>query len=296
LSLGDQILQVIISGITSGCIYAVVGLAIAVVYNVTRMFDLSQGMYVMLGAMLVCVFQKLGLCLGISIVLALIIPFSASLLIWRILFYSSSQRYPTITLTMITVGLGLLIEGIAFLTFGTDVRVGPYYLNITPIRVSGASISPQAPLIYASLLLALFGLSFLFGRTILGKALRACHERPLAARLMGISPRNMMYFSFVLAVCLGALGGIIMVPYTAASYSMGWNFLIKGLLAAVAGGVSKFQGVIVGGLVLGLLESVAAGFISSSYASIITFTIFVIILLFRPTGLIGGREISGWKD
>lgn len=291
MTLGDQILQVIISGVTAGSIYAIIGLAIAVVYNVTRIFDVSQGQYVMLGAMLVCVLQKSGLPTGLSIVSALGIPLIIGLLIWRIIFYGPSQRYPALTLIMITFGVALLIEGIAFLALGTDIRVTPYYVNIAPIRISGATMSPQAPFIYGALLVAVFGLSFLFTRSLLGKGLRACHEQPLAARLMGINPRHMMYFSFVLAVGIGVIGGIVMVPLTAASYSIGMHLVIKGFLAALVGGISRFQGVIVGGLALGLLESMAAGFISSSYASIIALTFFVVALLFRPTGLLGTEEI-----
>jgi len=290
-ALRDLILQTIISGTTVGCIYAIIGLAIATVYNVTRIFDISQGQYMMLGAMFVCFFYKFGLNMTLSIVSALIIPLIIGLVIWRILLFGASQRYPALTLIMITFGIALFIEGLAFLIFGTRIRVNPYYLNNPPIRIYGATMSPQAPLIYGVTLLIVLGLSFLFDRTRLGKGLRACHEQPLAARLMGIYPRNMMYFSFMLAVFLGVIGGIIIVPLTAVSYSMGIDWVIKGFLAAIVGGISRFKGVIIGGIALGLLESLAAGFISAGYASIIALTIFIILLLFRPTGLIGFEEI-----
>jgi len=289
--LRDLILQAVISGTTVGCTYALVGLAIATVYNVTRIFDVSQGQYVMLGAMFVCFFYKFGLPVGSSILLALIVPLIIGLVIWRIILFGASQRYSAMTLIMITFGIAMLIEGSAFLVFGTSIRVNPYYLNIRPIRIYGATMSPQAPLIYGVTVLIVIGLSLLFDRTRLGKALRACHEQPLAARLMGIYPRNMMYFSFILAVCLGVIGGISIVPLTAVSYNMGIDWVIKGFLAAIVGGISRFQGVIVGGLALGLLESLAAGLTSSGYASIIALAVFIVLLLFRPTGLIGSQQI-----
>jgi len=269
-----------------------VGIAIATVYNVTRIFDVSQGQYVILGAMLVCSFRTAGFNIISSIIFALLISLIIGLVIWRFVFYGPSQKYPAMTLIMITVGVAMFIEGVIFLTLGTDIRTTPYYLTISPIRVSKATLSPQAPLIYGTLIVMVLGLSFLFGRTLLGKGLRACHEQPLAARLMGINPRHMMYFSFILAVCLGVMGGIVMVPLTAASYSMGMNLVIKGFLAALVGGITRFQGVIMGGLTLGLLESVSAGFISSSYATIISLTIFVALLLLRPHGLIGSEEMG----
>ncbi len=291
MTLGDQILQVLISGITSGCIYAIVGLGIAVVYNVTRIFDVSQGQYLMLSAMLVALFRSLGLSLWLSLVLAIATSVVVGLLIWRMIFYRASQKHSSLTLIMMTFGVALLIEGIAFVVFGTDVRMTSYYVKLAPIRISKATMSPQAPIIYSVLLLTVLGLSFLFGRSILGKALRACHEQPFAARLMGVNPRRMMYLSFVVAVALSALGGIVMVPLTTASYNMGMHFIIKGFLASIVGGISRFEGVIAGGLALGLLESAAAGFVSSSYASVIALTFFVIVLLFRPTGILGAKEV-----
>jgi branched-chain amino acid transport system permease protein len=101
----------------------------------------------------------------------------------------------------------------------------------------------------------------------------------------------MMYFSFMLAVCLGIIGGISIVPLTAVSYSMGVDWVIKGFLAAIVGGISRFQGVVAGGLALGLLESLVAGLTSSGYASIIALAVFIVLLLFRPAGLIGPQKI-----
>jgi branched-chain amino acid transport system permease protein len=291
LTLIDRILQFIISGATTGSVYAMVGLAIATIYNVTRIFDVSQGQYVILGAMLVCFFRAAGFNAASSIALALSVSLILGLFIWRIVFYGPSKKYPTMTLIMITVGVAMLIEGVIFLALGTDVRTTPYYFKIAPIRIFKATVSPQAPFIYGAIVLMVFGLSFLFSRTLLGKGLRACHEQPLAARLMGINIQKMMYFSFMLAIFLGTIGGIIMVPLTAASYNMGMDLVIKGFLAALVGGISKSHGVIIGGLALGLLESFSAGFISSSYAMIISLTVFVAALLFRPTGLMGSEEI-----
>jgi branched-chain amino acid transport system permease protein len=214
------------------------------------------------------------------------------LVIWRIIFYGASQKgYPGMTLIMVTFGIAMLVEGLAFIVLGTDIRVTPYYIKIPPIRLYRATFSPQAPLIYGVILLMVIGLYILFHRTLLGKGLRACHEQLLAARLSGINPRKMMYYSYILAVSLGAISGVVMVPFTAASYSMGMHMILKGFLAAIVGGITTFQGVISAGLALGILESLAAGFISSSYASIIAYAIFVSLLIFRPHGLLGTEQI-----
>lgn len=291
MTLGDQILQVFISGVTAGCVIAMVGVAIVFFFSVTRFFDISLGNYLMLGAMIVSVLLSSGMNLGLSILLALAIPLALGLVLWRILLYGPSQRFPVLTIIMITIGIALWIEGVAFLVFGTQVRLAPYYLNINPIRLFGATMSPQAPVIYGALVLAILALSFLLGRTLLGKALRACHEQTLASRLMGINTKHMMYFSFCLAVVISCIGGIAIAPLTAATYSMGMQLMIKGFLVALVGG-ARVEGALAGGLLLGIVESLAAAFISSSYALIISLTIFVIILLCKPSGLLGSSEIE----
>ncbi len=291
MALEAQLSQATISGLNMGCVYSIVGLVIAVVYNVSKIFDVSQGQYVMLGAMLVCFFQSLKFPLIFCLTLAIVIPLFVGLIIWRVLFYRSSEKYPALTLIMITFGVGMLIEGLAYVVLGTDTMIAPYYLRIRPVRIVGGTISPQALLVYAILLLMMLFLYILFHHTMLGKALRACHDRVLAARLMGINPPNMMYFAFVLAVCFGAVGGVIMVPLTAANYSMGMHLVIKGFLAALVGGISRFQGVIIGGIALGMSESFLAAFISSGYASIISLAIFVVALLFRPSGLLLPKQV-----
>ena len=293
MTLQGQVAQAIISGLNIGCIYAILGLTIAVVYNVSRIFDVSQGQYVMLGAMLICLFQSKQLSLGLSIVLALLIPIALGLLIWRMLFYGPSQKYPALTLIMITFGIALLIEGLAYLFLGTDTRIASSYLKISPVKVFGGTISPQSLLIYALLTVMISCIYLLFNYTIIGKALRACHDTPLAARLMGINPPKMMFYSFLLAITLGAIGGIMMVPLTAATYNMGIHLIIKGFLAALVGGISRFHGVIIGGIALGLSESLSAGFISSGYSSIIALSLFVVLLLFRPSSLLVPKGLEG---
>lgn len=288
---GDQLLQFVISGITIGSVYSIIGLAIAIIFNVGNIFDVSQGQFMMLGAMSVCVFRAAGLAMGFSIALGVLIPLIGGLVIFGIIFYRIVQRYSLIAIIMITLGVGLLIEGIAFLALGADTRVTPYYVNIAPIRIRGATMSPQAPFLFAVLLLMVLGLYLLFNRSFLGKGLRACREQPLAARLMGINPAKMIYFSFALAVVLGAIGGIVMVPMTATSYKIGMELTIKGFLSCLVGGIWKFQGVILGGLCLGLFECLAAGLISSNYASVIALSFFLIVLLLRPSGILGTGEI-----
>lgn len=292
MTLTGQISQVIISGLNMGCVYAILGLTIAVVYNVSKIFDVSQGEYVMLGAMLMCLFESSKLPLWLCIVISIAVPIFCGLIIWRVLFHSPSQKYPPLTLIMMTFGVAMLIEGLSYLFLGTDTKISNNYINIKPIRVMGGILTGQSILLYAVLIIMLLCLHILFSKTMIGKSLRACHERPLAARLMGINPRNMMYFSFILAVSLGAIGGIIMVPLTAATYNMGLFLVIKGFLAALVGGISRFSGVVIGGLALGLSESIIAGFVSSSYASIIALSIFVVALLFRPAGLMISKYIS----
>jgi branched-chain amino acid transport system permease protein len=290
-TLSDRILQVVFAGISSGAIYSLAGIAVAVVFNVTRIIDLSQGQYVMLGALLSCFFYSILGSIFVSAVLGLVFTLAVGTLIWRSILQTSSERYPHLTLILITLGIAMFIEGMAFIIFGTEMRFLPPFVDIGPICVSRARIAPQAPWLVGTLLVMVSGLALIFDRTLLGKALRACHEHLLAARLMGINPQKMTFFAYMLGVFLAAIAGIVMTPLLACNYSIGLLLTLKGLLVAIVGGITKFQGVLVGGLALGLLESITGGFISSDYMEAIPLGILLIALLFRPTGFLGPKEL-----
>ncbi len=191
------------------------------------------------------------------------------------------------TLILLTVGASMVIRGAALLGWGWQVRSLPAFLDSKAFHLGPGIVFGQVPWVVGVGALMVLGLFFFFDHTLQGKAMRSCAEEPLGARLQGISVKGMVLLSFVLAALLAGIAGAVMTPLTTTQYDIGIPLTIKGLLAAFAGGMGRAQGVIAGGLLLGFMEALAAGFISSGMKDAIVMIVFVGILIARPQGLVG---------
>jgi branched-chain amino acid transport system permease protein len=277
-------LQFFISGVNLGCIYAALGLGFFIVYSVTHVLNLAQGEFVMLGGMLTVSFYTMGIPLSPSILLAVIATAISGAVLYRFILYPA-RNSSRATLTFLTVGFAFAIEGIALLLWGWQYRSLPNFWGSPNIQLWGATIFGQTTWVVGITLLMVIGLFLLFGRTVQGKALRACADEPLGARIMGISIERMALFSFVLAAALGAVIGATITPLTMTSYSIGFPLTIKGLLAAFVGGITRAEGVILGGITLGMAEAITAGLIPGGYHGVIALGILLVVFLCRPRGL-----------
>jgi branched-chain amino acid transport system permease protein len=292
LGIEDRILQAIVAGVTIGSLYSVVGILVYVVYNVTKVFDISLGCYVMLGGMIAAKLYASGLILPLSLTLAVAITAIIGAGVWWVFMRRSMESAEHLTQVLLTVGIMIMITGLAEVVFGIEPRMLPHFADIAPIRISShATISPQAPWLWGTLVVMIVAIHWLYNYSMLGKGLRAVRDQVLAARLMGIKPLNMMHFSYSLAALLGAIMGVVVAPMTAVSFYVSFYLVIYGLIAGIVGGITRIRGVIVAGLTLGVLEQAAAGFISSDYAEVIALSVFFVALLFRPTGLLGTKEV-----
>lgn len=278
-------LQSLISGLTLGCIYAALGLGLYVVYGVTRVLNLAQGEFVMLGGMLTVSLCAMGLPLVPAVLVAVCVTSLSGAILYRFIIYPARAASGS-TLAFLTVGFAFAIEGITLLVWGWEFRTLTNFLGSSSIHLWGATIFGQAPWVVGMTVLMVVGLFFFFGRTMVGKALRACADEPLGARSVGISIERMGLFAFVLAAALGALAGATITPLTMTAYNVGLPLTIKGLLAAFVGGMHRAEGVIVGGLLLGLTEAFSAGLMPAGYHEAIALGILLVVFLARPRGLL----------
>jgi branched-chain amino acid transport system permease protein len=203
-----------------------------------------------------------------------------------------ARNADTVTLIIITIGASLFLRGLAQLVWDKRIHALPAFTGDAPITVLGATIVPQSVWVLAGSAVAVAALSWFFGRTLFGKAMLATSYQPLAARLCGISTRNVLLASFGLAALLGALGGVLTAPITFTSYDSGIMLGLKGFAAAMLGGLGSFAGAVAGGLALGLVEALGAGFVSSAYKDAIAFVIILAVLFFLPGGLVGARRVE----
>jgi len=290
MELSDQIAQYLVSGLSTGAIYALIGIGFAIIYNSTEIINFAQGELVMLGGMFTLFFlETLHLPLPLAILLAVLATTAAGVLFERLTIRPLKSPTP-LSLIIITIGGSILIRGIAMLIWGKDTHALPAFSGSEPIAVGAATILPQHLWIFALTVVAIVLNKLFFQYTITGKAMRACAVNRRAAGLVGIDVKRMVLFSFAISGSLGSLAGIIVAPLTMTSYDVGIMLGLKGFCAAIIGGLSGGLGTVLGGLLLGILESLGAGLISSGYKDAIAFIILLLILFIRPQGLFGRAQ------
>ena len=286
----DQILQYTLSGLSTGAIYALIGIGFSIIYNATGIINFAQGEFVMLGGMLTLFFlELLKLPIWVAIPCAIAASTVGGILFERLAIRPLRQPTP-INLVIITIGGSILIRGLAMLLWGKDTHAIPPFSGDEPIAIGGATILPQHLWILGITVIIIAINKFYFYHTISGKAMRACAYNRRAAGLVGIDVRRMVMFSFIISSAMGAVAGIIVAPLTMVAYDVGVMLGLKGFCAAIIGGMSSGIATVVGGLLLGVLESLGAGLISSGYKDAIAFIILLLLLFLRPQGLFGKAE------
>ena len=287
--MGGTWLQFIAGGLTAGAIYALVALGFSIVFNASGAINFAQGEFVMIGGMSAVALLATGMPLPLAVLFALVAAVCVGLLLEK-LAIEPARHAGTVTLIIITIGVSLFLRGLAQLVWDKRVHALPAFSGDQPMHLSGATLLPQSLWVLAGAALAVAALSWFFGRTLFGKAMLATSYNPLAARLVGINTRTVLWVSFGLAALLGALGGVLTAPITFTSYDSGIMLGLKGFAAAMLGGLGSFGGAVLGGLLLGLAEGLGAGFISTAYKDAIAFVIILAVLFFMPGGLLGGRR------
>lgn len=283
-----ELLQYILSGLTNGAIYGLIGLGFSIIFHATTIINFAQGEFVMLGALVGIALYTLGLGIPLAFGLAVATVTLFGLVFERLAIRPARQATP-ISLIIITVGGGVLMKGLAMVIWGKDAYTLPPFSGQTPLILAGATILPQSLWIMGLTALLVAGLELFLRCTITGKALRAASYNPVAARLVGIRVSQMVQFSFGLSAALGAAAGVMIAPITMGVYDMGTMLGLKGFCGAIIGGLGSILGVVLGGLLLGVAEALASGLISSGYRDAVAFLILLLVLFFRPQGLLGHR-------
>ena len=303
----DILLQQIINGLVLGSMYALVALGYTMVYGIINLINFAHGEVLMVGALtswtVIGLMQDATpwapgwLVLLLSMLIACVVAGLLNFVIEKVA-YRPLRNSPKLAPLITAIGMSILLQTLAMIIWKPNYKSYPTLLPSAPIHVGGAVITPTQILILGLTAVSLAALMWLVHGTRLGRAMRATSENPRVAALMGVKPDRVISATFVIGAVLAALAGVMWAAnYGTVQHSMGFLPGLKAFTAAVFGGIGNLGGAVVGGLLLGLIESIGAGYIGdltggvlgSHYADIFAFIVLIVVLTLRPSGLLGER-------
>jgi len=301
----DIFFQQIINGLVLGSMYALVALGYTMVYGIINLINFAHGDVLMVGALVswtvVTALADSGmpgwLIMLISLACAIVICMALNFTIEKVA-YRPLRNAPRLAPLITAIGVSLMLQTIAMIIWKPNPKPYPLLLPTDPIAIGGAVISVTQVLILATTAVMLSGLLWLVHRTKLGRAMRATAENPRVAALMGVRPDMVISATFIIGAALAAVAGVMWAAnYGTVQHSMGFLPGLKAFTAAVMGGIGNLTGAMVGGVLLGLIEAIGAGYLGeitggvlgSHYADIFAFIALILVLTLRPSGLLGER-------
>ena len=301
----ETFIQQIINGLVLGSVYALVALGYTMVYGIINLINFAHGEVLMVGALtswtVVTVMADMGLpgwaLLLISLVAAIVVCSILNFSIEKIA-YRPLRTAPRLAPLITAMGMSLLLQTLAMIIWKPTIKSYPILLPSEPFHVFGAVINTVQILILVLTAVTLAGLMYLVNRTKLGRAMRATAENPRVAALMGVRPDMVISATFIIGAALAAVAGVMWAAnYGTVQHAMGFLPGLKAFTAAVLGGIGNLAGAVVGGVLLGLVEAIGAGYLGeltggvlgSHYADIFAFALLILVLTLRPSGLLGER-------
>jgi branched-chain amino acid transport system permease protein len=301
----DTFIQQVINGLVLGSVYALVALGYTMVYGIINLINFAHGEVLMVGAMtswsVVMALSELGwpgsVVLLVSLMAAVIVCSALNFVIEKIA-YRPLRNAPRLAPLITAMGMSLLLQTLAMIIWKPGYKPFPILLPNEAIQIGGAVINLTQILILVVTALTLLGLVWLVHRTKLGRAMRATAENPQVAALMGVRPDLVISATFVIGAALAALAGVMYAAnYGSVQHTMGFLPGLKAFTAAVFGGIGNLPGAMLGGILLGLIESLGAGYIGaatggvlgSQYQDIFAFIVLILVLTLKPRGLLGER-------
>lgn len=301
----DIFLQQIINGLVLGSIYALVALGYTMVYGILGLINFAHGEVVMIGALTALTVVKLLANSGLpGPVIALLGLMAAAPVCMAIGFtiekvaYRPLRKAPRLAPLITAIGVSIVLQNLAMMVWGRSYHAFPSVLPAEAHEVLGATFTDLQVIIVLTAAAMMAGLLLLINRTRLGRAMRATAENPAIAQLMGVNVNHIISLTFVIGSALAAVAGLMVsANYSIAHYYMGFILGLKAFTAAVLGGIGNLAGAMIGGVLLGLIESLGAGyigdftggFLGSHYQDVFAFFVLILVLVFRPSGLVGEK-------
>ena len=301
----DIFLQQIVNGLVLGSIYALVALGYTMVYGIMGLINFAHGEVVMIGALTALSVVQLLAGSGLPGPLVALLGLAAAIPVCMAIGYTIEKvayrplrGAPRLAPLITAIGVSIVLQNLAMMIWGRSYHAFPSVLPEGQHELLGASFTDLQVLIVLVAGIMMGGLLLLINRTRLGRAMRATAENPAIAQLMGVNVNHIISLTFVIGSALAAVAGLMVAAnYSIAHYYMGFILGLKAFTAAVLGGIGNLAGAMLGGILLGLIESLGAGyigdltggFLGSNYQDVFAFFVLILVLVFRPSGLVGEK-------
>ena len=283
-----EVLQQILNGVAIGAVYTLIALGLTVVFGILGIAHFAHGSVAMLGGSLTFMLsEKFALPFFVAMSMAMVVGAVAGMLIER-LAYRPVQNAPHINAFIIALGLTMMIEGFNLLVFGADqIVIQTPYRGV--YNIGGLAVAELRLIVILTAVVLIGVISILIRKTKTGKSIRAVAQNRSAAILMGVNVTQVSLVVFSISSALGVAAGALIGALLAIAPGVGEGLAVKGFAVLILGGLGSIPGAVVGGMILGVSEAMAAGFISSAYKDVIAFLVMIAVLLLRPQGLLGKR-------
>jgi branched-chain amino acid transport system permease protein len=286
-------LQLLVSGVTLGAIFSLVALGFVTIYRTSKVVNMAQGSFVMLGTMIAYSFlNQLHWPFWLAGLVSIVGVIAIGVLMFQVIL-KPMLKAPPAAMILLTIAISVLIENLALLKWGGYGLGIPSFTGDKSIWLGGVAIPPQTLWVLGITIAVLVALYLLNNHTLLGKRMTATATRPAAASLCGISTTLMIIVAFAISAGIGAIGGVSMGSVIPIAFTTGGLIGLNGFVAAILGGWGSSTGAVVGGFTLGILESLFTGIVPAGYKDALAFVLLIVVVYFRPSGLLGTPSVEG---
>jgi branched-chain amino acid transport system permease protein len=283
-------IQLLVSGLATGAIYALIAVGFTLLWQTSQTINFAQGEFVMLPAFFVLIAMNMGAPFWFSCLVAVVMSVIVLGIMFKFLIVDPMLKHGVLPLVISTIALALFLKEAVKDFYSSQAQPFPALVTSSDIHVFGAVISSQSLVVLAVAIVTVVGLNLFLDRTRIGRQMQATAQNPTLARILGVPVRRMVLYTFLLNGVLVAIASILISPIYLAKFTNGETLGLAAFLAAIIGGFNQVRGAVLGGVILGVLDNLSAAYISSQYRGAFPLLILIVVILWRPQGLLGRAE------
>src|SRR3954470_2444700 len=286
----SNLLDLIIAGLATGAIYAIVAVGFTLLWQTSQTINFAQGEFVMLPAFLMLAAMHVGAPFWLAILLGMLLSMLLLGLAFKMLLVDPMLRHGVLPLAIATMALAIGIKEAVKQFFSAEASPFPSIVPAGDIDILGRAVSLQSVGVFVVAIVAVIALNALLTRTSLGHQMQAAAQNPVVARIIGVPVERMVLLAFLLNALLVVLAALLITPIYLAKFSSGETLGLAAFIAAIVGGFNSVRGAIAGGLLIGIVDNLAAAYVSTQYRAAVPMVLLILIILLRPQGLLGRAE------